>query len=254
MILTIDNVDAQILTGDIRGYICRDNRQGRTGSVKVKLSNFSYSDSVILDQYTDSFVFRNCPYGIYELMIDANRGQTGLKDHVIEDITLQSDQINLDTIVLFSVRTCGDNAQIWYYKHSLPKKEPKEYYETGELRAEGQYFLAKKYSRKAKSNSYSYQKDGIWKYYFQSGSLSEYRYYDKDILIKVTAFHENGKLKYNGSYKNCKEGEWSYFDEGGTLLFKMEYINTFGKPPSIRINYEYWKAFLSLYRANEVRW
>ena len=36
---------------------------------------------------------------------------------------------------------------------------------------------------------------------------------------KATTYHENGKIKYEGFYKNGKEcGIWKFYDEDGKLI------------------------------------
>jgi hypothetical protein len=152
IVLTTWNAEAQTPNSSVNGSIGKSNWSTRQASVKIILSSLAYSDSIILDKNTDSFFFKQVPYGIYELKIEANRGQTGLMDFVIEDVLINKEAVVLDTIFLFPVRTCDSKSLFWVHEYSLQKKEPKEYYSTGELFAEGNYFLAKKYSRKEKGN------------------------------------------------------------------------------------------------------
>jgi antitoxin component YwqK of YwqJK toxin-antitoxin module len=241
----IENVNAQAIASRLKGSIAKHGWSLREAPIKVLLNGISYSDSITLDQNSNSFEFKHIPYGIYELKIDANRGKTGLKDFIVEDILINKDSLELDTVFLFSVKTCGDESFV------LGKKEPKEYYSTGELKGEGNYSIEKKYEPQFKTKLFSYKKNGLWKYYYKSGTLSSYAYYDKQRLDSIVEFYENGNVKSKGAYKYCKSGEWLYFGLAGEILFRVEFIDKFGYTPQMKVKYEYLKGYSQNYKMIE---
>lgn len=61
--------------------------------------------------------------------------------------------------------------------------------------------------------------NGLWKYYFENGNLSQ-KFTVKDGIYqgKYYSYFENKKIKSKGKYKNNeKVGTWSYYDEQGVV-------------------------------------
>lgn len=89
----------------------------------------------------------------------------------------------------------------------------KEFYDDGQLKAEGNYTDGKK--------------DGYWKFYYRDGSIEE-----EGNFVKGTAegawkwYHENGEVLREETYKNGKEnGEIKEYDEKGDIIAQGKYEN-----------------------------
>ncbi len=89
----------------------------------------------------------------------------------------------------------------------------KFFFETGELRAEGEYLDAKKWA--------------VWKYYYRNGKLEQQGFYKKDLPDgKWLWYYENSKIHREENYKNGKEdGPTEEYDRLGYLVLKGKYID-----------------------------
>lgn len=94
-----------------------------------------------------------------------------------------------------------------------------EYYFNGNIKQEGQFF-------KTPSNSftgYTSQKDGKWRYYYESGQLSREEYYNKTLLDKeYILYHPNGDIKLKGLYE-IHENKEGYLESREVGLWKTTF-------------------------------
>ncbi len=82
------------------------------------------------------------------------------------------------------------------------------------------------------------ERDGFWKEYYDDGNLRAEGTYDKDKKSgKWKFFHRSGVMEQEGSYKNgLPEGEWRWYYASGDLMREESYFN--GLPDGITTEYD----------------
>lgn len=92
------------------------------------------------------------------------------------------------------------------------EKDYQEYYETGELKIEGDY-------------DDNEARHGLWVSYYESGIKWSESYYVHGIKSGHSiTFFPNGKVRYVGEYADDKQiGQWSFYDEEGNLVKEEDY-------------------------------
>lgn len=105
------------------------------------------------------------------------------------------------------------------YKSQLLKKEL--FYESGQIKLIGNY----------KGNV----KHGQWLYYFENGSKSSESWFFNGLLDgRSSSFYLNGKLRSSGYYqKGERIRVWTYFDEKGLLIKKINFSKNSKKSEEI---------------------
>lgn len=105
----------------------------------------------------------------------------------------------------------GQAAKVRLYDRKGECKHEIEYYETGELKMEGDMKGDKR--------------EGEWKAYFQNGKIQSEGIFENGIRVgKATIYYENGNVYKEGSYKNgCLTGKWTTYDEQGYVLGVKDY-------------------------------
>lgn len=70
-------------------------------------------------------------------------------------------------------------------------------------------------------------KAGPWKQYYEDGSLRLECRYEKDQLNgDYEVFYADSTIKVSGAYlDNLSHGTWSFFDETGSEVYSIEYVN-----------------------------
>lgn len=228
------NAQESFITGKIEAS------QNVIKHMRVVLYNASFIDTVSIDT-TSIFRFKNLPNGVYSMKIEANSKETGYKDLLISDLDIEDTIINLPKLHLSKIKSCGDVLFL------LGKKDTTEYYQTGEIRGEGQYKISKRYYAEYKSKEYSYKKHGLWNYFYKDGKLSRQAMYNNGSMISFTDYYENGKKKMIGNYESCKSKIWEYYSEEGALIFKVD----FAGQSLIKISNEYLKNYMDSFEMIE---
>jgi antitoxin component YwqK of YwqJK toxin-antitoxin module len=93
-------------------------------------------------------------------------------------------------------------------KHGRKTGIWKEFFTTGELKAEGKYKKGKR--------------SGLWKFYYENGALEQKGYYYKGKPHKIWKYYDpNGNLiKYESYYKGRNDGPYYLFSNNGDTLVK----------------------------------
>lgn len=92
------------------------------------------------------------------------------------------------------------------------KKDYREFYETGELKIEGDF-------------DENEERHGIWVSYYENGiKWSESNYSHGKRLGHSITFFPNGRVRYVGEYANDKQiGHWIFYDEDGKVVKEEDY-------------------------------
>jgi len=91
-------------------------------------------------------------------------------------------------------------------------KDYQEFYETGELKIEGDY-------------DNDEERNGVWVSYYDNGTKwSESNYSHGLRSGHSITFYPNGNIRYVGEYKADKQfGKWTFYDEEGNLVKEESY-------------------------------
>ena len=97
--------------------------------------------------------------------------------------------------------------------HRADKKYVREYYASGELKAEGWM--------------HQNVKDGFWKFYHQTKKISEQGHFKANKREKYWYFYTtNGKLEKEGHFKADKKTDWwLFYDTTGKVNHKCQLAN-----------------------------
>ena len=109
------------------------------------------------------------------------------------------------------------------YKNGVPEGVRREYNENGEVEKSYIFKNGKIIAEGILTDSG--KKQGLWKEYYENGSLkSEGNYKDDKKTGKWKYYYKNGQLEETGEYVDGKpEGEWLWYYPSGKLLRKMSY-------------------------------
>jgi antitoxin component YwqK of YwqJK toxin-antitoxin module len=160
-----------------------------------------------------NFVITGVKNGIYNIEIESNTKSTALYSYLLKKMKISnSDTMIEKKIFLLKLSGCVD----YVLDGSLSQKDTL-FHKSGGIYAFGKYRMAKKDGKKIKI------KNGVWKYFYESGQLkTEITYLDgKPNFIKT--FFDNGLIKYSGQFLNgCKVGLWNYYPESAEIV-KLTY-------------------------------
>ena len=105
----------------------------------------------------------------------------------------------------------GQKAKVRLYDRKGECTHEMEYYETGELKMEGDMKGEKR--------------DGEWKAFFPDGRLQSEGLFENGIRVgKSTIYYQNGNVYKEGYYDNGSlTGRWTTYDEQGYVLGVKDY-------------------------------
>jgi antitoxin component YwqK of YwqJK toxin-antitoxin module len=95
---------------------------------------------------------------------------------------------------------------------TTPKRDYQEFYETGELKIEGDY-------------DDNEARHGLWLSYYENGiKWSESNYSHGVRMGHSITFFPNGRVRYVGEYADDKQtGHWIFYDEEGNVVKEEDY-------------------------------
>ena len=95
---------------------------------------------------------------------------------------------------------------------TVPKRDYQEFYETGELKIEGDF-------------DDNEARHGLWLSYYENGiKWSESNYSHGVRMGHSITFFPNGRVRYVGEYADDKQsGHWIFYDEEGNIVKEGDY-------------------------------